>query len=87
MNYKVCCVYDRIAQIYGVPNFTNSKGSTVRAFADMINKPDQNNQFYEHPDDYDLYYLGEFDDATGIFSLEDKAELLARGANVKITKA
>lgn len=83
MNYKICVVYDRIAQIYGVPNFTNSKGSTIRAFTDMINKPEENNQFYQHPDDYDMYYLGEFDDATGEFTVEEKPELLVRGAHCK----
>lgn len=86
MNYKICAVYDRVAQIFGVPNFTNSKGSTIRAFADMVNKAEENNQFYQHPDDYDLYYLGEFDDASAVFTMEDHPELLARGAHVKINK-
>jgi len=86
MNYKVFAVYDRIAQIYGVPNFNNSKGSTIRAFTDMVNKAEENNQFYQHPDDFDLYYLGEYNDADGVFTMEDKPELMARGANVKITK-
>lgn len=85
MKYVVCAIYDRIAQIHGVPVYNNSKGSMVRGFADTINRPDENNQLYKHPDDYDLYYLGEYDDAHATHELIDKPELLARGASVKIT--
>lgn len=86
MKYLVCAVYDRVAQLYGIPNYVLSKGSTIRAFADQINKPDENNQLYQHPDDFDMYYLGTFDDQDGKHELEEKAELLARGAHLKIQK-
>jgi len=86
MKYQICCVYDRIAQIYSIPNFTNSKGSTVRAFADQVNRPDADNPLYQHPDDFDMYFLGTFDDADATFDILPTPELLARGANVKITK-
>lgn len=84
MKYVCCCIYDRIAQIHGVPVFNNSKGSMVRSFADTINRPDENSQLYQHPDDFDLYYLGEYDDAHAEMTLVEKPELLARGASVKI---
>jgi hypothetical protein len=86
MRYLVVSVYDRVAQLYAVPNFVLSKGSTIRAFADQINKPDENNQLYQHPDDFDLYYLGEFDDEQAVFSITMQPEVLARGAHLKINK-
>lgn len=84
MKILICSVYDRVAQIYGYPNFVNSKGATIRAFADQINRQDANSQLYQHPDDFDMYYLGEFDDATAEFTILPTPELLARGSHVKI---
>lgn len=84
MKILICAVYDRVAQIYGTPNFVQSKGATVRAFADQINRADENSQLYMHPDDFDMYYLGEYDDTTAEFTQAEKPELLARGANLKV---
>lgn len=86
MKTLICTVYDRIAQNYGTPIFTLSKGSTIRAFSDQINRPDKDNQLYQHPDDFDLYFLGTFDDSSAKFEMLEQSELLARGANVKIIK-
>lgn len=87
MKYKVCCIYDRVAQLFGVPNFVNTTGATVRAFADEINRPSTDNQLHQHPEDFDLYYLGSFDDHECTWDMLPQPELLARGANLKITKA
>lgn len=87
MKYTVCCIYDRVAQVWGIPNFTNSKGGTVRSFADEINRPAENNQLHQHPDDFDMYYLGTFDDRESTFDLLPSPELLARGAHLKVNKA
>jgi hypothetical protein len=87
MKYNVCCIYDRVAQLYGIPNFVNTKGATIRAFADELNRPAENNQLHQHPDDFDLYYLGTFDDQECVWDMLPTPELLARGSNLKITKA
>jgi len=84
MKYLVCAVYDRVAQVHGIPNYVLSKGGTVRAFADQINSPNKDNQLYQHPDDFDMYYLGTFDDEDAKHTMLDKPELLARGAHLKI---
>lgn len=68
MMLHVVCVRDRAADVFGVPNFVGSLGSAVRAFGDEINRADKGNQLFLHPDDFDLYALGTYDDATGNFS-------------------
>lgn len=66
MRYKVLCIRDRAADCYSVPNFVLSIGAAIRGFADEINKKDQT-PLCQHPEDFDLYELGEFDDADGLF--------------------
>ncbi|QXP08392.1 MAG: nonstructural protein [Arizlama microvirus] len=67
MKYIVVCVRDRAADCFGVPVFGASLGSAIRSFTDEINRADPSNQMHKHPDDFDLYSLGVFDDATGDF--------------------
>jgi hypothetical protein len=56
----------------------------IRSFSDEINRSDAENQLYNHPDDFDLYEFGEFDDNSGIFTLHELPKLLSLGKQVKI---
>ena len=38
---------------------------------------------HKHPDDYDLYHVGEFDQDEGTLNPKVKAQLLATGHNLK----
>lgn len=67
MRYKMVVVRDRAADVYNTPAFVPSLGIANRSFADEINRVDPNNQLNKHPEDFDLFYLGEFDDNTGEF--------------------
>lgn len=67
MRYKVLTVRDRAIDAYGQPFFSTSVGGAVRSFADEINRAADGNQLHKHPEDYDLFLLGEFDDESGEF--------------------
>jgi len=67
MKYKVFVVFDRAGDVYGQPMFAGSAGIALRGFADEINRADEKNPFYMHPDDFDLFELGTYDDATAVF--------------------
>lgn len=67
MKYYVIAVRDRAADVFGVPNFVVNIGAAIRGFSDEINRDVENNMFFKHPDDFDLYKLGEYNDATGLF--------------------
>lgn len=67
MRYKILAVRDRALDAYGQPFFASSTGGAIRSFADEINRKAEGNQLNKHPEDFDLYYLGEFDDNTGEF--------------------
>ncbi|QXP07903.1 MAG: nonstructural protein [Arizlama microvirus] len=83
MKLTLCTVKDRAADAYGRPMFVPSTGIAIRSFSDEINRQAEDNQMYNHSDDFDLYELGEFDDNTGLFSLHDQPKLLTLGKQVK----
>ena len=86
MKLVLCSVKDRAADAYGRPMFVPSVGVAIRSFSDEVNRSDTDNQLFNHPDDFDLYELGEFDDNTGLFSLHEQPKLLSLGKQVKILK-
>ncbi|QXP07842.1 MAG: nonstructural protein [Arizlama microvirus] len=81
----ICTVKDRAADAFGRPMFVPSTGVAIRSFSDEINRNNVDNQLYNHPDDFDLYELGQFDDNTGLFVLHDQPKLLSLGKQVKIS--
>jgi len=68
MIYKVCSIRDRASDTFSVPMFFGSIGAAVRAFGDEVKRPAENNNLTKHPEDFDLYILGDFDDTTGAFT-------------------
>lgn len=86
MKLVLCSVKDRAADAYGRPMFVPSVGVAIRSFSDEVNRVDPDNQLNKHPDDFDLYELGEFDDNTGLFVLHDQPKLLSLGKQVKINQ-
>lgn len=58
-------VRDRATISFLDPFFVNHKGMAERMFADAVNDPAT--PLNKHPEDYDLYELGTFDDGTGLF--------------------
>ena len=65
MRYKIVSVRDRAVDTFGQPIFVAAIGQAVRSFGDEVKNPQS--PFNKHPEDYDLYSLGEFDDSTGEF--------------------
>lgn len=64
MILHVYSVFDSAVQAYLPPFFERSDASAVRAFRRACLDP--NHSFFASSSDFSLYYLGEFDDATGM---------------------
>jgi len=84
MKLVLCSVKDRAADAYGRPMFVPSTGVAIRSFSDEVNRAEADNQLYNHPDDFDLYEFGTFDDNSGIFDIYEQPKLLSLGKQVKI---
>lgn len=80
MKLIVCAAFDLAVQTYGQPIFVPHRGAARRSFDDEVNRPAQDNPLYQHPDDYELYQLGFFDNESGVF--ETANELIVRGKDV-----
>jgi hypothetical protein len=83
MKMLVCTIRDRAAEAYGRPFFLPATGVAIRSFQDEVNRNAPDNQVFAHPDDFDLYELGIFDDFDGKFALHETPKLLALGKQVK----
>lgn len=86
MKYAVCAVFDKAVGAYMRPAFAQSVGQMVRSFGDEVNRPDQNNPINGHPDDFELFHFGFFDDDTGRFELSDIPARVARASDLFVQK-
>lgn len=84
MKYLIMTIKDRAVEAYQPIACTRAEGEAIRGFQDAINNP-QNGILYNHPDDYDLYLLGTFDDETGEITAH-APQKLADGKQMKITQ-
>ncbi|AXH74109.1 MAG: nonstructural protein [Microviridae sp.] len=75
MRYKVFSIRDRATAVYGQPFYSATVGAAVRMFSDEINRKDENSNLYKHPEDFDLYMFGTFDDNTGEFECGPPAQV------------
>jgi len=82
MNLFVVCVKDRAAEVFNRPFFVPHRNVAIRDFTDEVNRSAADNQLNKHPDDFDLYLLGEFNDNTGEFVM-NTPQVLVRAKDVK----
>lgn len=66
---KVYTVYDSKVEAYMQPFLMQTKGQAIRAFSDSVN--DESTQFFKHPEDFTLFEIGEYDDASGVYKMHD----------------
>lgn len=77
MKLLVVSIRDAKTEAYMQPYFVRTKMEAIRAFSDIIN--DGKSQFAMHPDDYSLYCLGVFDDASGDLASDSQVAKLISG--------
>jgi len=78
----IVSVKDSAAQAFGRPIFVPSTAVAVRSFRDEINRKDSTEDMAKHPEDFELYELGSFDDSNGaIVVIEPR--LVARAKDLK----
>lgn len=69
MILKVYSIRDAKAEVFNTPFFQKTHGEAERSFRQLCN--DEKSTVATFPEDYDLYYLGEYDDNTGKMSSLD----------------
>lgn len=84
MKYKVVAIRDRALDAFGQPFFPPTIGAGIRSFSDEVNRSAEGNPLNKHPEDYDLYLLGEYDDSSGKFSQGESPSQIAIGKDCLI---
>lgn len=80
---KIYVVKDLAVQAHGLPFFMRSKGEAIRSFQDEVNGRGQDNSaIAAHPEDYELYEIGEYDEENGTIDTNEKNELVARAKDL-----
>lgn len=68
MILQAVAIKDTAADAFNLPAFVHSIGLAIRAFQDKINDHSRDNQMYTHPEDFNLFHIGTFDDHSGKFT-------------------
>lgn len=76
MIVKIVAVRDKKCDCFSRPFVAQTPAAAIRSFSDEVNRQDQNNEYYKHPEDYALYELGEYNDADGSIKPSDIPKLL-----------
>ena len=82
MLHFIVSIKDRAAEVFNRPFFVPHRNVAIRDFTDEVNRSAVDNQLNRHPDDFDLYLLGQFDDNQGSFAMEEVPVVLVRGKDV-----
>ena len=80
MKLNAYTIYDVAAGIYSRPYFAQADGAATRGFADLINDP--KHPIGQHPEDYTLFRVGDFNERTGTLRGEG-LEKLATGLELE----
>lgn len=81
MKHVMVAVKDRAVDAYMKPMFVPHRNAAIRAFTDEVNRKES--EMNKHPEDYDMYFLGEWNENTGIMENEPvQPELIARAQDL-----
>lgn len=82
MKWTVISIRDRGAQIFMQPQHVQTPGIAIRGFQDEV-QAGNNSTISKHPEDFDLYALGLWDDDNGRYELHADPQILVRGQDLK----
>lgn len=75
----VAAVFDVKTKVFASPFFSVSKVVATRDFVGAARDPQM--ILSKFPGDFELWFLADFDDETGLFSVYDKAEFAGRASD------
>lgn len=80
MELKMYCVRDSKAEIYNNPFFSITHAEAERTFQSAVRDP--KTKVGQYPEDFDLYYVGTYDDNTGKIMPTDSPQHIVKGINL-----
>lgn len=81
MEHKIYSVRDAKAEVFGYPFYKKTHGEAERDFNTLCNDP--KSTVFNFPDDFDLYYVGSYDDDTGKLTPLDTPQHIVKAVQLK----
>jgi len=82
MILKIFSIRDAKSSLFHAPFYKISHGEAERDFRTASN--DEKSTLNKYPEDFDLYYLGEYDDNTGKFQSLDTPQHVMKAVQAKV---
>lgn len=82
MQLKIYSIRDTKAEVFHPPFFQKSHGEAERSFSELLR--DEKSLIYKYPEDYDLYYLGNYDDQTGKITPNNSPEHQLKAVQISL---
>lgn len=82
MRSLICSIKDTAIGSFMNPFTVPSEGYARRGFADEVNRVADNNLINKHPEHFELYIVGSFEDETGRIDSQPP-ELICKATQVK----
>lgn len=80
MNKPMYAVRDSAMDAFHAPFFAPSNGVAMRSFRDEVVRKDGSSMMQAHPEDFELYIVGHYEEDTGVLlPLESGPTMLLRG--------
>jgi len=77
----IYAVKDLAVQAFGDLFLVRAPGEAMRSFQDEVNRTDGKSAVAQHPEDYELYKLGDYNDQDGTIN-HQAPELMARAKDL-----
>lgn len=82
----IFAIKDRAVDNFGDPMAMPSTQHAIRWFKDIVNTNAADSAIARHPDDYDLYQVGDYDDDSGALIPNAMTVLVARAKDLVYPK-
>lgn len=86
MIIKMFSIFDSKMTTFSRPFFEQTEPSAIRVFRDAVNEQNPNNMWNKHPEDFSLFVLADFDDASGEIIPQLPKNLITASAIVELKK-
>ena len=86
MIMQIVAIRDMKANVWSQPQFVPSIGSYLRQLGDEVNSPRENNVLHNHPEDFESWHLGHYNDETGQIELLPQRKQLCALSSLVVAK-
>lgn len=80
---KIYTIHDAKAEFHFQPFYARTNADAMRTFTQTVNDNNPQNLIAQSPSDFTLFYIGEFDEQSGVISPAERHSL-ANGKDVQV---